>query len=127
MSDLRKAIERLKTPMRYHDHEVTYHSAINDVLALPELKSAIEKASKYDKLFSNLQAVERLKPTLVYSVTSTGTFTPAKAEQDIYRPLTEAEKEEAMEIIMSYLVEPDIHGNVIKPKLKSGIRIEAKK
>ena len=85
------------------------------IVALPELQSAIEGKEKYDKLFSNLQAVETVKASLV-----AGTLTPAKAEQEIFRTLTEEEKEEYLNTIIGKVP----RWNRSNFKLKSGIRVE---
>ena len=63
MSNLReKIVQRIEDRfyMFCKDKTIARHAAC-DVLDLPELKSIIEKAEKYDKLFSKLQVVEECK------------------------------------------------------------------
>ena len=97
--------------------------AIRDILALPSLQATIEKAEKYDNLFSSLQTVKTHKALV------SGTLSSACAEQDIYRPLTETEKEEVMKWMFNFIFVRRSNQSfpLIAFTLNSGIRVVVKK
>lgn len=120
MSNLREKISKLYMRGRHGEFvsfldEIIYLSAINDVLELPELKSAIEDAEKYDKLFEDLVVWDCPK------CNGTG---------KISRPLTEEEKGEVAEhcinIFCRLFLQPRF-GGYDYLTLKSGARVEVKK
>lgn len=76
----------------------------------------IHKA-KYNKLFEGLVAVETVKASLVYYDVTPAGDTSAKAEQEIFRSLTDEEKEEVVEIMLK-------QGFFV---LKSGVKVKANK
>jgi len=126
MSQLRNKIAALKYGERLTSPPtvVAFNEAIDKILALPELKSAIEKAEKYDKLFEKLQVA--MKCGCTETITSAKVFCKlCNGTGKISRELTEMEKEEIFEyivererriIIGSYLDSSDFKMQIVEVK-----------
>ncbi|MBT9174576.1 MAG: hypothetical protein DDT22_00236 [candidate division WS2 bacterium] len=126
MSNLREDIRNLKSRL------VIDKGCANSILSLSSFNDTIEKASLYEtynKLFNVLEVGEECgycKDT--GEELSEGEEGGLLCEMchgigRIPRELTEEEREEVLETLIEYLVHPDINGNVIKLKLKSGARV----
>ena len=121
MTNLRKKLEWLYPKTR---HQSDYRwQVIKEIISIPELKEIIEKAEKYDKLFENLQVVEKCKHERYFHSTMLSLTCPdCKNMSKITRPLVDEEKREVEEHCINIFF-----GGYDYLTLKSGTRVEARK